>query len=80
MGLLWRRSEGEVAGVDGFAGVVEGGWVGGPVGEGGFGFGLFGAGEGDAPVGAEIGESVPSSQKSLRDLVWRMLIHCSGRR
>ncbi len=32
--------EGEVAGVDGFAGVVEGGGVGGPVGEGGFGLGL----------------------------------------
>ncbi len=50
--------EGEVAGVDGFAGVVEGGWVGGPVGEGGFGLCLVGGGEGDVPVGAKVGESV----------------------
>ena len=45
-----RGGEGEVAGVDGFAGVVEGGWVGGPVGEGGFGFCFVGGGEGDGPV------------------------------
>ena len=48
----WGRGEGEVAGVDGFAGVVEGGWIGGPVGEGGFGLRLFGRGEVDLPVGA----------------------------
>ena len=34
------RGEGEVAGVDGLAGVVEGGGVGDPVGEGGLGDGF----------------------------------------
>ena len=48
--------DGEVARVDGFARVVEGGGVGGPVGEGWFCLDLFGAGEGDLPVGAEVDE------------------------
>ena len=50
--------EGEVAGVDGFSGVVEGGGVGYPVGEGGFGGGLVEGGEGDVPVGGEVGDVV----------------------
>ena len=50
--VFCRGVEFEVAGVDGFAGVVKGGRVDGPVGEGGFGFGFFGFGEVDGPVGA----------------------------
>ena len=39
---LRGRGKAEVSGVNGFTGVEEGGWVNGPVGEGGFGLRLFG--------------------------------------
>ena len=58
----------EVARVDGFAGVVEGGGIGGPVGGGLLVSDFASRGEGDVPIGAEIGE--PARWRGDGSRIW----------